>query len=192
GRAATQHRRLVLPRAAAAVRLLHTGRAEPRRHPPFLDPAAFQHAGAARPRGAAGGRPADRRRRRHGDGRTGDAACARHRARPVHADRLPPGGARSAAGAARRTAPGSAAMMRRWIPSPPLSLALFVIWLLLNQSLDPATLLLAAFLALVVPLLTKSLRPASVRMRRPGVAARLTALALHDMVASALHVSRRL
>ena len=35
-------------------------------------------------------------------------------------------------------------MMKRWLPSPPLSVALFVIWLLLNQSLHVATLLLAA------------------------------------------------
>mgnify|MGYP006210822357 CR=1 FL=1 len=46
-------------------------------------------------------------------------------------------------------------MMRRWLPSPPLSLALFVVWLLLNQALDAATLLMAMFLAVVVPLLTR-------------------------------------
>ena len=44
--------------------------------------------------------------------------------------------------------------MKRWIPSPPLSLGLFVVWLLLNQSMDAATLLLAAILAFAVPLLT--------------------------------------
>ncbi|MDO9403912.1 MAG: Na+/H+ antiporter subunit E [Polaromonas sp.] len=82
--------------------------------------------------------------------------------------------------------------MRRLVPSPPLSVALFVVWLLLNQSLDVATLLMAAILALVVPLLTRSLRPATVRMRRPLVALRLTARALTDMLHSALSVSRLL
>ncbi len=79
-------------------------------------------------------------------------------------------------------------MMRRWLPSPPLSLALFFIWLLLNQTFDAATLLMAAILAVVVPLLTRSLRPATVRMRKPGVALRLAVRALGDMLYSALTV----
>ena len=58
--------------------------------------------------------------------------------------------------------------MKRWIPSPPLSLALFVVWLLLNQSLDAATLLLAAMLAIAVPLLTQGLRPATARHAPAG------------------------
>ncbi|MGJ7543302.1 Na+/H+ antiporter subunit E [Variovorax sp. LT1R16] len=82
--------------------------------------------------------------------------------------------------------------MKRWMPSPPLSLALFVVWLLLNQSLHLATVLLAAVLAIVVPLLTKGLRPATVRMRKPGVAFRLTCVALRDMLHSALTVGRLL
>lgn len=83
-------------------------------------------------------------------------------------------------------------MMRRWLPSPPLSLALFVIWLLLNQALDLGTLLLAAIFAVIVPLLTRGLRPATVRMRKPGVALRLTARALGDMLHSALTVGKLL
>jgi multicomponent K+:H+ antiporter subunit E len=83
-------------------------------------------------------------------------------------------------------------MIKRWLPSPPLSLALFVVWLLLNQSLALATLLLAAVLAVAVPLLTRRLRPATVRMRRPGVALRLTGVALFDMLHSALAVARLL
>lgn len=82
--------------------------------------------------------------------------------------------------------------MKRWMPSPPLSLALFAVWLLLNQSLDAATLLLAALLAVVVPLLTRSLRPAKVHMRRPGLALRLTGRVTLDLIASALHVARLL
>ncbi|HUD31554.1 Na+/H+ antiporter subunit E [Variovorax sp. PvP013] len=82
--------------------------------------------------------------------------------------------------------------MRRWIPSPPLSVALFVVWLLLNQALDAATLLMALVLALVVPLLTRGLRPAAVRMRRPLVALRLTGVVLRDMVRSAAMVAREL
>jgi multicomponent K+:H+ antiporter subunit E len=82
--------------------------------------------------------------------------------------------------------------MRRLIPSPPLSLALFVIWLLLNQSLEASTLLSGVLLAIAVPLLTQGLRPATVRMRRPGVALRLSALVLYDMSVSVFAVARAL
>jgi len=83
-------------------------------------------------------------------------------------------------------------MIKRLIPSPPLSLALFVVWLLLNQSLHLATVLLAAVLAVVVPLITKGLRPAPVRMRRPWLALRLTGKVLQDLLHSALTVGRAL
>jgi len=81
-------------------------------------------------------------------------------------------------------------MLHRWMPSPPLSLALLVVWLLLNQSLHPATFAMGALLALVVPLLTRSLRPARVRMRRPGVALKLAAVVAHDLSVSAWAVAR--
>ncbi len=83
-------------------------------------------------------------------------------------------------------------MMRRLIPSPPLSIALWVVWLLLNQSLHPATMLLGAVLAVVVPLLTKGLRPATVRMRKPMLALRLLQRVVVDLLASALGVARAL
>ena len=82
--------------------------------------------------------------------------------------------------------------MRRWIPSPPLSLALFVVWLLLNQSLEVPTLLLAAVLAVAVPLITQGLRPATVSMHRPRVALRLAGRVALDLVLSALEVARLL
>ena len=82
--------------------------------------------------------------------------------------------------------------MKRLLPSPPLSFALFVVWLLLNQSLDAATLLAALVLAIAVPLLTKGLRPAAVRMRRPGVALRLSFVVTFDMLKSAYDVARLL
>lgn len=83
-------------------------------------------------------------------------------------------------------------MIKRWLPSPLLSLALFVAWLLLNQSLHPATMLLAAVLAIAVPLLTQSLRPARVKMRKPLLALRLGGLVVHDLVVSAFTVARLL
>jgi multicomponent K+:H+ antiporter subunit E len=82
--------------------------------------------------------------------------------------------------------------MKRWIPSPSLSAALFIVWLLLEQSLEATTLLSAAILAVAVPLLTKGLRPAAVRMRKPGVALRLSIDVTLDMLKSALDVARLL
>ncbi|AVQ81327.1 MULTISPECIES: Na+/H+ antiporter subunit E [Variovorax] len=82
--------------------------------------------------------------------------------------------------------------MKRLLPSPPLSFALFVVWLLLNQSLEASTLVSAVILAIAVPLLTESLRPAAVRMRRPGVALRLSFLVTFDMLKSAYDVARLL
>lgn len=83
-------------------------------------------------------------------------------------------------------------MIKRWLPSPPLSVALFVVWLLLEQSLEATTLLSALVLCVAVPLLTKGLRPATVRMRRPGVALRLSFLVTYDMLKSAFDVALRL
>lgn len=82
--------------------------------------------------------------------------------------------------------------MKRLVPSPPLSFALFVVWLLLEQSLEATTLLSAVVLAIAVPLITKGLRPATVRMRRPGVALRLSFLVTCDMLKSAYDVARLL
>jgi multicomponent K+:H+ antiporter subunit E len=83
-------------------------------------------------------------------------------------------------------------MMQRWLPSPPLSLTLFAVWLLLNQSLDAATLLTAVVLAVAVPLLTKGLRPATVKMRKPGVALQLAGQVAFDLLHSAFAVARLL
>jgi multicomponent K+:H+ antiporter subunit E len=79
--------------------------------------------------------------------------------------------------------------MKRILPSPPLSVTLFVVWLLLHQSTDASTLLSGALLGLVVPLLTQGLRPATVRMRKPRVALHLAGSAIGDMLVSAKNVA---
>lgn len=83
-------------------------------------------------------------------------------------------------------------MIKRWIPSSALSLALFVVWILLNQSVQPATLLLAALLAVVVPLLTRSLRPKQATVRRPLVMLKLAGHVMQDLLKSAWDVARLL
>ena len=82
--------------------------------------------------------------------------------------------------------------MNRWIPLPPLSVVLFVVWVLLNQSVDAGTLLLAAVLAIAVPLITQSLRPAGAHVRRPALLFKLAGHVAVDLVVSALDVARLL
>jgi multicomponent K+:H+ antiporter subunit E len=78
--------------------------------------------------------------------------------------------------------------MRRWLPSPVLSAALLVGWLLLAQSISPAHWLLGGVLAVALPLLAAPMRPTPGRMRRPLVLVRLIATVGADVVRSALAV----
>lgn len=81
--------------------------------------------------------------------------------------------------------------MNRWLPSPPLSVAILAMWLLLNQTVAPAHILLGAFFAVAVPMLARPLRPlAPVRFRKPLVLARLLAMSLVEIVRSCFNVSR--
>lgn len=78
------------------------------------------------------------------------------------------------------------------VPAPLLSLALFVSWLLLNNTIDAAHVLLAAALALAIPRLTEPLRPDKPRIRRWGVAAKLALVVLWDIVLANVEVARRI
>jgi multicomponent K+:H+ antiporter subunit E len=82
--------------------------------------------------------------------------------------------------------------VKRLLPAPLLSALLFVVWLLLAQTLDPAHILLAALLAVVVPRFTERLRPERPRIRRPLVIARLAGAVLWDIVLSNIEVARRI
>ena len=80
--------------------------------------------------------------------------------------------------------------MKRLLPAPLLSATLLALWLTLNAPPDLWQVLLGATLAVLVPRLTASLRPVTVRVRRPGVALRLLAVVARDMLASNLQVGR--
>jgi len=82
--------------------------------------------------------------------------------------------------------------MSRLLPAPLLSATLFAVWLLLNNTLDPAHIALAALLAVVVPRFTEPLRPERPRVRRPLVVARLGLVVLWDIVLSNVEVARRI
>ena len=80
--------------------------------------------------------------------------------------------------------------MKRLLPSPLLSVALFVLWLLLSRSVSAGHLILAAVLAVLIPLLTRGLRPLPVRIRRPGMVLRLGLRVVADTIESNLAVVR--
>lgn len=80
--------------------------------------------------------------------------------------------------------------MNRVLPSPLLSLTLFVMWLLLNQTVHPAHLLLGAVLAIVAPLLTRQFRPVIARVKKPLLIIQLMAHVFMDIMRSAINVGR--
>jgi multicomponent K+:H+ antiporter subunit E len=80
--------------------------------------------------------------------------------------------------------------MKRLLPSPQLSLGLFLLWLLLNQSLSLGHLLLAVLVAVVIPKLMAPLRPVGGSLRRPGVLLRLIAVVGFDVVVSGLSIGQ--
>lgn len=82
--------------------------------------------------------------------------------------------------------------MKRLLPTPMLSVALFILWLLLNQTLSAGHVLLALVLAIAIPLLTAGLRPLPVRIRRPGAILRLMLAVAADTVQSNIAVIRLL
>ncbi len=79
--------------------------------------------------------------------------------------------------------------MSRLFPAPLLSMALFVLWLLLNLSLSAGNVLLAALLAVVAPLLLAPLRPQVAHIRSPGTIVRLVLRVGMDVLKSNLQVA---
>ena len=80
--------------------------------------------------------------------------------------------------------------MKHLFAFPLLSLFIFVMWLLLNQSLGAGHVLLGALLGLSGSWLAAALLPAKARVRRPRVMLRLSVLVLVDIVRSNIAVAR--
>jgi multicomponent K+:H+ antiporter subunit E len=79
--------------------------------------------------------------------------------------------------------------MKRLFPAPWLSLALWILWLVLNLSISPGNLLLGAILGFCAPLMMRKLRPKQVRVRRPLTILRLFFLVGRDVILSNLVVA---
>ena len=81
---------------------------------------------------------------------------------------------------------------RRVLPAPGLSLVLFVAWPVLNLSFSIGHLVLGAALAIAIPWFTEPFRDERPRLRRIGVATKLTLVVLWDIVVSNIDVAKRI
>jgi multicomponent K+:H+ antiporter subunit E len=80
--------------------------------------------------------------------------------------------------------------MSRLLPYPLIWASLLLLWLLLNESLSPGSILLGIVLALGACWGLSLLDPAKARLRRPAVAMRLFVMVLADIIRSNIAVAR--
>lgn len=82
-------------------------------------------------------------------------------------------------------------MMKNLFPYPLQSIALLVTWLLLNQTIAPAHLLLGAVLGISIPWFTRRLQYlAPAPFRRPHVMVKLIVLSTIEIIRSCFNVTR--
>lgn len=81
--------------------------------------------------------------------------------------------------------------MRAFLPAPLMSAAILATWLLLNDSLAPGQVLLAAALGWGLPLALVPWRERAPRVRRPLAVARLLGVVLRDIVVCNVQVARQ-
>ncbi len=79
--------------------------------------------------------------------------------------------------------------MKTWFPAPRLSITLLVIWLLVNQSIEVADILLGLLLVVVIPHWFRAILPVDVTIRRPLVILRLIIGSMIEIIRSAINVS---
>jgi multicomponent K+:H+ antiporter subunit E len=78
----------------------------------------------------------------------------------------------------------------RLLPFPILSLCLLGMWLLLNQTLSPAHIVLGCIIAMVGPWAMSSLEIPKGKVRHPGAIMRLAAMVIADIIRSNIAVAR--
>ena len=81
-------------------------------------------------------------------------------------------------------------MIRRWLPYPLLSALLLLIWLLLNQSIAPGTILLGALLGIALAKVFGLLRAPKAHLRNYRLLVPLLLRVIADIVRSNLVVAR--
>lgn len=76
-----------------------------------------------------------------------------------------------------------------WLPTPYRSVLLFIVWLLLNQSIAPVHLFFGLILALVIPWLSAKFRDPQPLIERPVLALRYTLRVLLDIITANAQVA---
>lgn len=79
--------------------------------------------------------------------------------------------------------------MRAWYPYPLFSIALFFMWLLLNQSVAPGSIVVGVFLSTVLAWVMVKLQPAQSRLRRLGLMAGFVLAVAADVIRSNVAVA---
>ncbi|MCX4186680.1 Na+/H+ antiporter subunit E [Methylophaga sp. OBS4] len=81
-------------------------------------------------------------------------------------------------------------MLRRIFPHPLLSFILWFIWLLLNNTVDPAHMILGAVLAIFIPWFTSAFWPEKVRIRRPWLLVKYIVIVLYEILVANVIVAK--
>lgn len=81
---------------------------------------------------------------------------------------------------------------RRWFPHATLSLFMWVLWLLLVNSINPGHIGLGAFLAWFIPWSVQSFWPETLRIEKPLLLVRYIIIVLWDIVVANLILARRI
>jgi len=77
----------------------------------------------------------------------------------------------------------------RFLPMPMHSFLLFIVWLLLNNTVAPGHLVLAAFLAIAIPLLTSGMQDPQPRFHKPLVTIRYVLRVIGDIIVANFDVA---
>jgi multicomponent K+:H+ antiporter subunit E len=81
-------------------------------------------------------------------------------------------------------------MLKKLFPHPFLSLALWIIWLLLNNTAAPGHIVLGGLLAIFIPWFTAAFWQEKVLVRRPWLLAKFVVLVIYEILAANLIVAK--
>ena len=77
----------------------------------------------------------------------------------------------------------------RWLPTPFRSALLFVVWLLLNNSVSAGHIVLAVIFAILIPLVSFPFREPQPLIIKPGLALKQLIIVMYDIITANMQVS---
>lgn len=80
--------------------------------------------------------------------------------------------------------------MKRILPRPILSLVLWLVWLLLNNSFSAGQMVLGAVLAILIPMLTVRFWPDNIQIRHPVTLGRFVLVVMWDILVANFQVAK--